>query len=335
MPRYVILGGGVAATRAAETVRSLRPEDPVTLIAEEDRPFYMRPLLADYVAGRLEEGDLWLKFEAAAAERSISLLLGRRATGLDYRKGRSVVLSDGEKVPFDLLLIATGAKPSLPQIPGVELEGVTTFNTYADAVRVRAWAEKAKRAVVVGRGLQAVELARGLRLRGLDVCMVAPDETPWFLPLFQTTQEDMERVLGQHGVEVVVLDAAAEILGQGGKVTGLRTREGRELAADIVGFAHHQQARMEVLEGSDIGTEEGVLTDRHLRTTDEAVFAAGDVAQIQVDGERRALGYGWMRASAQGEAAARNMCGEQVATAVGDEFQAQALYGMSLTARWR
>jgi len=335
MTRFVVIGGGSAGTRAAETIRDLRPDDPITLISEEERPFYLRPLLADFVAGRLQEKDLWLDYEATAARKGLTLMPGRKVVGLDYRHQRSVSLDNGEALPYDSMLIATGLKPMLPKIAGAELQGITAFSAYADAIRVRQWAENAKRAVVIGRGLPALELTRALRLRGLAVTLLAPDDSPWFLPLFDTAQEEIEALLARHEVNVVALDEPVEFVGKAGKVALVRTREGRELPADIVGVASHQKASIDFLAGSDMGVDEGILVDERLRSADERIFAAGDVAQVQEEVRRRALGYGWMRAGAQGEVAARNMCGGNTSVSVGDEYQAESLYGISLAARWQ
>jgi len=330
---YVVVGGGIAATQAAETVRAHRAEDAITVIAEEERPFYMRPLLADLVAGRIKEKGLWRDYESAAEAKDITLVTGKRVTGID-RGTHSLRVSDGGSVSYDKLLVATGVRPRPPEIPGIELEGVTAFSAYADAVRISQWAEKARRAVVVGRGLQGVELTRALRLRGLDVTMVVPDESPWFPALFQVKGDLIEQVLDRHGVNVIALDAPAELVGEEGRVTGVRTREGRELSGEIVGFAVDQRASVDFLVGSGISLADGVVVDERLRSTDESVWAAGDVAQIQQGGKRRRIGYGWMRAMSQGQAAGLNMCGRETRVEVGDEEQAQSLYGMSLLARW-
>jgi NAD(P)H-nitrite reductase large subunit len=335
MTRFMIVGGGSAGTRAAETIRGIRDDDAITIISEEERPFYMRPLLADFVAGRLSDRDLWTGFETTAASKNITILSGRAVTGLDYRHDRRVVLDNGENLPYDVLLIASGLKPELPRIPGADLEGVTTFYTYADAVKVKAWAEAAKVAVVIGRGLPALELTRALRKRDLEVTLLVPDDKPWLLPLFDTKEEEIEKVLLQHEVNVATLDMPIAIEGAGGAAKVVKTREGRELPADIVGIASDQRASASFLKGTDIPVEAGVRVDTHLRTADERIFAAGDVAQIQLQSHHRALGYGWVRAGSQGEAAARNMCGEPVTVAPGDEFVAESLYGTSLTARWR
>jgi NAD(P)H-nitrite reductase large subunit len=114
----------------------------------------------------------------------------------------------------------------------------------------------------------------------------------------------------------------------------VKTHGGRELPAEVVGFALDQRACVDFLVGSGISLAEGVVVDGYLRSSDERVYAAGDVAQLEVDGTRRPIGYGWMRARAQGEAAARNMCGERAPVSIGDESEAQALYGASLVARW-
>ena len=333
MKQYVIVGGGVAATRAAERIREIHREDPITLLAEEERPFYMRPLLADFVAGRIDGDRLWRTFETAAESKRISVVAGQPVVAID-RPGQSVELANGEKVSYDALLVATGVKPRLPKIPGVELEGVTAFSTYAEAVKVSAWASDAKTAVVIGRGLQGVELTRALRLRGLAVTMLVPDESPWFPALFTVKGELVEQKLKQHGVDVIALDTAAELVAQGDRVAGVKTREGRELEADIVGFALDQRARTEFLVGSGISLADGVIADARLQTTDPKVYAAGDVAQIEHDGKRRPIGYGWLRALSHGDAAGRNLSGEAAEVEGGGESEAQALYGTSLLARW-
>jgi NAD(P)H-nitrite reductase large subunit len=335
MTRFVIVGGGSAGVQAAKTLRSLRSDDPIALISEEERPFYARPLLADFAAGRCQEADLWTHFESTAAAERITLHLGRTVTRLDYRHSREIVLDDGTKLPYDMLLLATGVKPVRPEVPGVDLNGVTLFSAYADAVKVRQWAEQARSAIVFGRGLPAIELTRALRLRGLEVTLLVPDESPWFLPLFDTSEERIEAILRHHGVKVVVLDAPTEIVGEGGQAQMVRTREGRELPADIVGIAADQKAATDFLSGSDIGSDEGILVGEHLGSTDERIFAAGDVAQIQPQAGRRVLGYGSVRARLQGDTAARNMCGDSQKAPVGDETSAASLYGLSLADRWQ
>ena len=333
MADHVIVGGGAAATQAAETLRRLRSDDTVTIVAEEDRPFYVRPLLADFVAGRVDEGRLWREFESTAEAVGIAVRSGRRATGIDSEAG-TIALDDGSALSYDRLLVAAGVKPRLPEIPGIDLEGVTTFSAYADAMRIREWCAEAKRAVVIGRGLQGVELTRALRLRGLEVTMVVPDESPWFPQLFQVRNDLIERAIERRGVEVIALDRPAELAGNDGRVAAVKTHEGRELPADIVGFALDQRARIEFLVGSGISLADGVVVDARLRSTDERVFAAGDVAQIEHEGKRRPLGYGWLRAMEHGDTAGRNMAGEDAVAEMVDESQAQALYGVSLLARW-
>ena len=333
MATHLVIGGGIAATRAAETIRALAPEDTIVLVAEEERPFYMRPLLADFVAGRTEQSRLWRDFESVAASKNITLITGAKATAID-RSSRTLRLDGGRQVSYDKLLVATGVKPALPDIPGAALSGVTTFSCYADAIRLDKWAATANTAVVVGRGLQGVELTRALRLRGLDVTMIVPDQSPWFPALFQLKGEMVEQALTQHGVNIIPLDSPTELLGDGNHVVGVKTREGRQLKAEIVGFALDQKASLDFLVGSGVSLADGVVVDGRLMSTDEHIYAAGDAAQIELDGNRRPIGYGWLRALSQGEVAARNMCGQEVTVDVGDESEAQALYGMGLLARW-
>lgn len=333
MSDYVVVGGGVAATQAAETLRQLCSDTAITVVAEEDQPFYSRPLLADFVAGRIGEERLWRDFESTAQAKDIELLVGCKATGID-RAGKALIVDGGRRLSYDKLLVATGVKPRLPEMPGIELDGVTSFSCYADAVRVSSWLGEADTAVVVGRGLQGVELTRALRLGGLSVTMLVPDESPWFPQLFQLRGELVERKLEQHGVEIVPLDRPAELVGKRGRVAAVKTHGGRELPADIVGFAVDQRASVEFLVGCGISLADGVVVDRRLQSTDESVFAAGDVAQVEDGGRRWPIGYGWLRAMAQGEAAGRNMAGQERTVETGDESEAQSLYGVSLLARW-
>lgn len=334
MASHLVVGGGVAATQAAEAIRSFRADDQITLVAEEERAFYLRPLLADFVAGRLEEQRLWRDFEATAASAGIKIVSGKKASGID-RAARTLLLDDGSQLGYDKLLVASGVKPRVPDIRNVKLEGVTPFSTLADAMRLRQWAKNAQRAVVIGRGLQGVELARALHLRGLRVTLVVPDESPWFPHLFQIRGELIERELEQRGVTVIALDRPAELVGRDGQVTAVVTHEGRELPADIVGFAVDQHAVFDFLVGSGISLADGIIVDSRLQTTDPSVYAAGDCAQLEDNGIRYPLGYGWLRSMEQGEAAGRNMAGGEAQVKAGDESEAQALYGASLLARWQ
>lgn len=333
MAEHIVVGGGIAATQAAETIRRLNEADSITLIAEEERPFYLRPLLVDFVAGRVQEERIWRDFEAVAAANAIKLVTGRRAAGID-RVQRAVVLQDGTKLRYDRLLVATGVKPRLPEIPGVGLDRVVAFSSYVDALQMVRWVGDARRAVVIGRGLQGVEVTRALRLREVAVTMIVPDESPWFPARFQVKGEMVEQALRERGVEVIALDQATELVEEEGRVAAVRTRGGREIAADIVAFALDQRACTEFLVGSGISLADGVVVDGQLRSSDENVYAAGDVAQMEVGGKRRPLGYGWLRAMRQGETAGRNMAGERVTIEAGDEAEAHALYGLSLLARW-
>jgi NAD(P)H-nitrite reductase large subunit len=334
MATHVVIGGSIAATQAARTLRSLRAEDTITLVAEEPRPFYTRPLLADYVAGRVTEDGLWTGFESTAQAEGITTMLGHAVVRLD-RAAQRVELDDGTAVSYDKLLLATGARPVPPDIPGANLAGVTGFSSYADATRLIELCQSARTAVVVGRGLQGVELIRALRLRGLQVTLLVMDESPWFPALFRTGRDAIEGVLKEFGVRVITRDDPAELLGSSGRVTGVKTRGGLEIPAGIVGFAGVQRTKVEYVVGTGVSLAEGVVVDPHLRSTDARIFAAGDVAQLEVEGVRRPLGYGWLRARAHGEVAGRTMAGEEAAVATGDEMEAQTLYGQSLLARWR
>src|SRR5581483_5535540 len=233
MSTFVIVGGGLAGAKAAQTLREEGFDGRVVLVGDEPvRPYERPPLSKDYLRGESGRDVIWVHDEGFYAEHDIELRTRERAVALALDVSE-VELEDGERIRFDALLLATGAAPKQLPVDGAGLDGVHLLRTVEDSDRLRAAFEEAQRVVVIGAGWIGCEGAASARQKGLDVAVVAPEEVP------------LERVLGRdvgavyrdlhasHGVELV-LGTGVEAIEGTDRATGVRTSGGRVLPADLV-----------------------------------------------------------------------------------------------------
>jgi len=306
---FVIVGGGMAGAKAAETLRDEGFDGRIVLVgAEPVRPYERPPLSKDYLRGETEREKVFVHEAGYYAEHDIDLRPSRAASRFDTGS-REVVLDDGETLRYDRLLLATGAQPRRLPIPGGELDGVYYLRTVADSDRLRERLDRGGSLVVVGAGWIGSEVAASARQRGLDVTVVEPMSVP------------LERVLGpeigavyrdihaDHGVQML-LGSGVEAFEGGSAVERVRTNDGRTLDCDLVVVGIGVRPSMELGEQAGLAAGVGILVVVLLQTSAEGVFAAGDVAAAQHPffGERIRVEH-WANALEQGPAAARNMLG--------------------------
>lgn len=306
---YLMVGGGVAGVTAAETIRGLDPAASITVVSDEPHPLYSRVLLPNYVKGLVSRERLFLRRHEDYAAKRIALLGGLAAEGLDAG-GRALRLSDGRTLGFGKLLIAAGGRPRPLGIPGEGLTGISRFQTVEDADRMLDLLADARRAVVVGGGLIALEYLDILAARRIPTTLVTPH--PFFFSRFLDAAggELLEENFQRHGVRVIANARPAAIEG-GVSVRGLRLAGGAVLDCDFVGVGIGLERAVGWLGSSGLRlTPAGVATDEFLETTLAGVFAAGDVADFQdiTLGFRYSHGN-WGNAFRQGELAGRNMAG--------------------------
>ncbi|RAI57028.1 FAD-dependent oxidoreductase [Roseicella frigidaeris] len=303
--RILVLGGGAAGFAAAERLRREGYEGSLTLLSEDADAPYDRPNLSkDYLAGEAEEGWMPLRPAGWYGEQGIDLRLATRVDRIDPA-GRAVRLADGAALPFDRLLIATGAEPVRPPIPGAEDPAVLVLRSWADCRGLIAQAEGARSAVLVGAGFIGLEVAAALRQRGLAVTVVAPQPRP------------LERVLGPGlaGVVRQVHEAQGVRFRLGEEVATVapdrvRLKSGDEIAADLVLLGTGVRPRTALAEAAGIAVENGILVDAMLETSIPGIFAAGDVARWpDPHGGGRIRVEHWVVAERMGQAAALAMLG--------------------------
>jgi 3-phenylpropionate/trans-cinnamate dioxygenase ferredoxin reductase component len=312
MSTFVIVGGGLAGAKAAETLRDEGFEGRVVLIGEEEvRPYERPPLSKDRLRGEGAEDAIFVHGEDFYETKSIELRTGTRAARLDVGASE-VELEDGERIGFDKLLLATGSTPRRLPVPGADLPGVHLLRTVGDADRLRGSLSPGARLVVIGAGWIGCEVAASARQIGAEVAMLAPEAVP------------LERVLGPevgalyrdlhagHGVNLA-LGTGVEAIEGSDRVTGVRTSDARVLGADVVVIGVGVAPRTELAEAAGLDVDNGVLVDDRLRTSAPNVFAAGDIANAEhpILGGRVRVEH-WGTALEQGPAAARNMLGQDL-----------------------
>jgi NADPH-dependent 2,4-dienoyl-CoA reductase/sulfur reductase-like enzyme len=307
---YVVVGSGVAGLSAAEVLRERDPGATISLIYEEPHSFYSRPGLAYLLAGLVPEEQLFARTQAELRDLRLNWIHARAAQLLP--EAHQVVLSNGQGLTYDRLLIATGSTAVPPDFPGGDLAGVVKFDNLDDARRILKLARRGRTAVVIGGGITALELVEGLRARGVRTHYFLRGDRYWANVLDEVESHIVEERLKAEGV---VIHYRTEIKAALGRKTlaGVETTTGEKLPCHILGVAIGVRPRCELAQPAGLKLDRGILVDEFLRTSAPDVFAAGDVAQVRDPRSGRAiLDTLWSTALAQGRAAGANMAGAQV-----------------------
>jgi 3-phenylpropionate/trans-cinnamate dioxygenase ferredoxin reductase component len=310
---FMIVGGGLAGAKAAQTLREEGFDGRVVLLGEEDvAPYERPPLSKDYLRGDAGRDAIWAQEEGWYEANDVELRTSTHAAELALASSE-VVLDGGERIGYDQLLLATGSAARRLPIDGADLDGVHLLRTVADSDALREALTPGVRVVVIGAGWIGCEVAASAKQRGADVTMVAPEDVPLERVLGSEVGAVFREVHASRGVELV-LGTGVEAIEGSGRVSGVRTTGGRTLGADLVVVGVGAAPRTELAAAAGLTVQDGVLTDDRLRTSAPNVFAAGDIARAQhpILGETIRVEH-WGTALEQGPAAARNMLGRDLA----------------------
>ncbi|MCX7358258.1 MAG: FAD-dependent oxidoreductase [Alphaproteobacteria bacterium] len=275
--RVIIIGAGQAGGETAQRLRQGGFEGEITLIGEEPAAPYQRPPLSKaYLKGEYDIDRLMLRPVSVYSEEHIALLTKTRAVWID-RANRKVRIEGGRELPYDALVLATGAKPRKLPLVGADLEGVYLFRTATDVDAVRTRFVSDAKLIVIGAGYIGLEVAAVARQVGLDVTVV---ETA-VRPLARVTSPEVAGFfLDEHtrqGVRFVLGGQPALIKGSD-RVTGVALTDGAELPADLVIAGIGVTPDIAIAEQCGLTVDNGIVTDRHCRTSDPNIFAIGDCA---------------------------------------------------------
>jgi len=309
-PRVVIVGASLAGATAASTLRDEGFDGDIRLIgAEAQLPYNRPPLSKGYLRREVDfEGQL-VKPAEYYREQRIELTLGMRATALDAGK-KVVALESGERVAYDRLLVATGGRNRTVSVPGAQLGGIFQLRTVEDCDRIRAVAQRGRRAVAMGFGFIGSEVSASLRQLGVEVTAIEGGR----VPLARVVGEEVGQVLSdihrEKGVNLIAEDSVAAFEGDG-RVERVRTGKGRVLECDLVVAGIGIVPNTELLASAGAQVDNGVLVDARCRTSLPDVFAAGDVTNHAHPIFGRLRVEHWNNGFQQGRAAAQSLLGRE------------------------
>ncbi|MBT2771008.1 NAD(P)/FAD-dependent oxidoreductase [Halomonas sp. ISL-60] len=279
----VIIGNGMASHRLIEALvkQPTRPQR-ITVVGAEPTPAYNRILLSPLLAGEMQQDALTLRDTAWYADQGISLILGEKVETLD-RARQTLTTDSGQSLDYDHLVIATGSRPALPDIPGIELEGVHGFRDLQDAEALEAIAHSGGDAVVIGGGLLGLEAAEGLRKRGngIKVSVLQRSERLMNRQLDATAAHLLKDTLTQRGLNIITAAQLARLEGDDqGRVATLHLADGRQLNASSVIVAAGITPNAELGRQAGLTTERAIVVNEFLTTSDPAISALGECCQF-------------------------------------------------------
>jgi NADPH-dependent 2,4-dienoyl-CoA reductase/sulfur reductase-like enzyme len=328
--RFVIVGSGIAGLAAAEAIRERLPRASITMVSEEPHEFYSRPGLAYLLRGDIPEKRLRVR-----TPDDLRALNVRRLTARAEQiccDAHELLLTDRRRVPYDRLLLATGALAVPPSFPGSELSGVVKLDGLDDAWHILKLARRARSAVVIGGGITALELAEGLAARGVRVHYFLRGARYWSDVLDEAESDLILDRLRHEGITIHANTQIQQAIGTGGKLSAVETQAGEQVRCQMVAVAIGVRPRAELARAAGLKVDRGVLVDEFLESSAPDVFAAGDVAEIfDPRSGRTALDVLWPSALAQGQVAGENMAGGRRAYIKGIPFNVTQLAGLKTT----
>jgi 3-phenylpropionate/trans-cinnamate dioxygenase ferredoxin reductase subunit len=305
---YVIVGAALAGAKAAETLREEGFDGRVVLVGDEPVVPYERPPLSkDYLRGESEREAAFVHPESFYAEKDIEL---RRAlvTGIDVAAGQ--LLIEEERLGFDRLLLTVGAEPRRLPVPGADLDGVHYLRSFADSDALREALASSSRVAVIGAGWIGAEVAASARQKGLEVALIEQADTPLERVLGREVGEIYGAIHRDQGVDLRT-GAAVEAIEGSGRAERVRLAGGDTVDCDFVVVGIGVAPRVSLAEAAGLEVGDGINVDERLRSSNENVFAAGDVAAAYHPFfEQRLRVEHWHNALEQGPAAARSMLGK-------------------------
>ena len=325
MKHIVIVGNGVSGITAARHIRK-RSDDRITVISGETDHFFSRTALMYIYMGHQQYAHTKPYEDYFWKKNRIDLV---RAWVAHVETGtKQVELDSGQRIGYDVLLIATGSKSNFFGWPGQELQGVQGLYSYQDLEQMEVSTKGIERAVVVGGGLIGVEMAEMLHSRGIHVTFLVREQQFWGNILPKGEADLIGRHIRQQGIDLRLGEELKELIGENGKVNSATTVKGEKLPAQFVGITVGVSPNVAWLKDSGIATDRGVLVNKYFETNVPDVYAIGDCAQFHEhpDPDRRNIEQVWYTGRMMGETVARTVCGERTAYGPGPWFNSAKFF---------
>ncbi len=305
MNSYVIVGNGTAAAACIEGIRSVDKNGGITVVSEEERGAYCRPLISYYLEGKVRPENMSYRDGDFYSRMGCRVLLGRKAVKID-KAGRRLLLDDGTELPYSKLCVASGSSPSVPPVEGLDkVKRRHCFMTMADALALEKDLDKDSRVLIAGAGLIGLKCAEGIAARAAEVTVF--DIAERILPsiLDEECAALMQSHLEKNGIRFLLGDSAA------GFEEGLaHMKSGKTIGFDVLITALGVRPNAGLIKDAGGKTGRGISVDSHMRTSEEDIYAAGDCTEsLDVSSGQIKVMALMPNAYIQGHAAGVNMAG--------------------------
>ncbi|MCL4489381.1 MAG: FAD-dependent oxidoreductase [Chloroflexi bacterium] len=336
---YVIIGNSAAAIGAAESIRAVDRDSKLTIVGDEPRHVYSRPLISHFIAGKVDTDQIRFRPLDFYKRLKIDARLGVRAESVDV-DAHAVTLADGKSIHYDKLLLATGSVQGFLPIKGREHAGIFDFWTLSQAEAIRdrisgCDVQLSCTAVVICAGLVGIQAAYGLRGAGMTVVLIEPQ--PFILSrlLDAAGAAYVQGMLERGGVRVLTGRSIKEIQATADEgATSVVMDNGERIECGLVINATDGAPNLALVRGSSIRTNRGVTVDEHFQTNVPDVYAAGDVAEAyDVTTGRMFVSANWPNAHAQGRVAGSNMAGFPTAYTGSVGVTSMPLFGKAIASQ--
>jgi NAD(P)H-nitrite reductase large subunit/Ni,Fe-hydrogenase III small subunit len=310
--KYVIIGGGIAGTTAAETIRKNDPQGSIAIISDEPYRLYSRIMMSkpNFFLGKVPFEQIWLKKESWYGESKIEFISGKKATKIDTQN-KMLSLQDGTEIKYEKMLLATGACARGWNVPCGNKRGIFYLRTLNDGKAIMEAIKTTKHAVAIGGGFINFEMADLLKMAGKDITIIIREKHYWDPVLDETAGRMVEKALKGGGVKILYESEVKEVLGEG-KVENVILKDDTRIECDMIICGIGVVCPMDWLKDTGIKTNRGIVTDEYMKTDAQDVWAAGDVAEYNdlLLEETVQLGN-WVNAQEQGRIAGLNMAGKK------------------------
>jgi NAD(P)H-nitrite reductase large subunit len=311
MKQFIIIGNSAAGIACIEAIRQKDKESKILVISDEDYPAYCRCLISYYLAGEIKEEKLIYRIQDFYQKNNAELLLNKKVERVDPKKNR-VILEDKTSLNYDSLLIATGASPKFPQLPGIKKRNVFGFRTVKDAKEIDGQIAVAHTACVLGGGLIGLKCAYALKKRKLDVKLIVKSKQILSQMLDAAAANIVQKRLEENGLEVLLGVDVAEIIGNG-DIKAIKLDSGKVIGCSVVVVGKGVKPNIDLIQDTSIEVNEGIRVNDYLQTNIPNIYAAGDVCEsFDLTLNAQAVNALWPVAVEQGKFAGFNMVGENL-----------------------
>jgi flavorubredoxin/NADPH-dependent 2,4-dienoyl-CoA reductase/sulfur reductase-like enzyme/rubredoxin len=302
----VIIGNGAAGISAAEAIIKRNKQATITMIDREPYNAYYKPMLSDYIANDTNIASVFLHDVDWYTDNKIQFKRGREVIRIN-RENKSLLLRGEGNIQYDKLIISVGSYAFIPPIKNINVKGIVSLRTMTDALKIKELAERSKRTIIIGGGLLGLEVADEIIKMGVEVTVIELSERILPRQLDKKGAAFLEKSIQKTGIQLLTGVSVDEIIGSN-QVSGVRLNDGRVLESDLVFVSVGIRADITLGKEASLETNKSIIVDQYMRTNDENIYAAGDVAEYE------GINYGiWPEAMEQGRVAGANAVGDKIA----------------------